>query len=150
MNWKGGWLWWFLLLLSVLVGSVWVLANTEFTTKSHHIELFANAMSLTTLFTIICALDNLKERFARALASLIYWFSFFSLYGSYQDRPWFAQKPAGGCDGPSYGWYTFENPPMYDMLLTVWLFAVVIGIAGFLLLWAAFRLGKFVLARFPS
>lgn len=38
------------------------------------------------------------------------------LFWNYQDHPWF-EPPRVNCDGPCYGWFSFENPaPVWDIL----------------------------------
>lgn len=49
------------------------------------------------------------------------------LFWNYKDRPWF-EPPRTNCDGPCYGWFSFENQLMIELLVIVSLVTVGIGL----------------------
>jgi hypothetical protein len=49
------------------------------------------------------------------------------LFWHYQDRPWF-DPPRQNCDGPCYGWFSFENELLVKELLVVGGGAILVGL----------------------
>lgn len=63
-----------------------------------------------------------KRSFTKNLLSsllLIFLLIFSSeLLWNYMDKPWFSPPEPNNCDGPCYGWFSFENnSPLFEVLL---------------------------------
>lgn len=109
------WYVWLALLISV---SILLLLATQFTVRKDHVYFFITTIALFPLFSLVLSRSYLRERLLRAIGSIGYWFAFYTLFLSYKNRPWFADG-SKDCDGPCFGWYSFENEPVYLELLVV-------------------------------
>lgn len=55
-------------------------------------------------------LSSLLLIFLLILSSELFW--------NYMDKPWFSPPEPNNCDGPCYGWFSFENnSPFFEVLL---------------------------------
>ncbi len=81
-----------------------------------HANLFAAASFSLPLVAMLFP-GSLPARLIRSAVSALYWPVVYYLFVSYQNHPWFAQMPPGGCDGPCWGWYTFEFEPPFAFML---------------------------------
>jgi hypothetical protein len=48
-------------------------------------------------------------------------------YWGYMDKPWFSPPEDFSCDGPCYGWFSFENSAPTIEVVSVGVISIVIG-----------------------
>jgi hypothetical protein len=104
-------------LLLVCGTSLTLFATTQRLYKEEDNGYFALTMLVLPVLVFLVARARLGTRFARAGLTILYWLAFYAMYVDYQNRPWFAVADPRGCDGPCFGWYSFENAPIYGILL---------------------------------
>ena len=146
---------WILFLFLLVIGTVLVLIAAN---KCHvlvdprdcHFSAFAVASFLFPLFTTVVSRENIAPRLLRAFISAVYLVIAYNIFVGYQDHPWFAQAPPGGCDGPCFGWYTFEFTPPYTILFVLAGKAILIGSIIYALLKGVSWFWRVIKARWIS
>lgn len=127
---------WIVFLILTVLGTILALIATTKCNMSDprdcHSWPFAAASFIFPLLMLVVSRESLIPRLTRAFASAVYWFIAYSVFVDYQHRPWFAQVLPGGCDGPCFGWYTFEFDPPYIVLLILSGIAILIGVGVYL------------------
>jgi len=93
-----------------------------------HRNYFAFVMFILPALTFLLCHGTLGKRIVRPVLAISYWLTFYVLFVDYQDRPWFSQEPMS-CDGPCFGWYTFENESIYTPLLVISAISLLGGMA---------------------
>jgi hypothetical protein len=129
-------------LLLLVCGTILTLfATTQRLYKEEDSSYFALTMLVLPGLVFLAAQARLRQRFVRASLTILYWLTFYMLYVDYQDHPWFAAVDPRACDGQCSGWYSFENAPIYGVLLACGALSLVSGlgihtvICGGLYLW---------------
>jgi len=84
-----------------------------------HFLIFALGALVIPLLSMGVSQQGLAQRLLRTLVAAVLMVAAYYLFVSYQDHPWFVQPPAAGCDGPCFGWYTFEFDPPYGSLFII-------------------------------
>ncbi len=88
-------------------------------------------------------LSSLLLIFLLTLSSELFW--------NYMDKPWFSPQESNNCDGPCYGWFSFENDsPLFIVLLTGGLSIILGSLIRFISIilkrgsrrYLSFKLGK--------
>lgn len=99
----------------LIIGAVLLYRITDTFDFLHVINVFS--LIVPALFLI-----GSKYHFIKAsLFSLLYTVIFFlitSMWIDYQNQPWFTIQ-SWSCDGPCYGWYTFENGKGYSIFYPI-------------------------------
>jgi hypothetical protein len=85
---------------------------------------------LVTIYVLpwICVFIFRKEFLHRILGisvAISYWFIFYYLFVYYMNHPWFVNN----CDGPCFGTYSFENRPIYAILLLNGFYSSMLALA---------------------
>ncbi len=139
---------WSIFVLLLIVGSALVLfATSQHVYKEQDNVYFALAMLMLPALTLLISCERFGTRLVRAVLTISYWFIFYTQYVSYQNHPWFALPDPRGCDGPCFGWYSFENPPIYGVLFVVGIMSLLGGsviyalVLGVRRLWQAITVG---------
>ena len=92
-----------------------------------HFEAFVGFGFALPCLLVWVSPGSFANRLANSVISAVYWLVVYAVFVGYQEHPWFAQPPEGGCDGPCFGWYTFEYNPPYALLLAVVLSSILLG-----------------------
>lgn len=83
-------------------------------------QYFVNAAMIAPF--LVTALAPKKSKLSAALVGLfLIVLIFFSMneFWNYQDKPWFSPPETNTCDGPCYGWFSFENdPPWFGVIIS--------------------------------
>lgn len=123
---------WLLSLLLMLLGAaiVWGVASRcqGNDVRDCHFLTFALGVFTIPLLSMLASWQGLAHRLARTLVATLLLLSAYYLFVGHQDHPWFVQPPASGCDGPCFGWYTFELDPPYVTLLIISAIAASLGV----------------------
>ena len=136
---------WSIFLLLLIVGTALVLfATSQHVSKEQDNVYFALAMLILPAITFLLSCERFGMRLVRAVLTISYWFIFYAQYVSYQNRPWFAIPDRGRCDGPCFGWYSFENPPISGVLLVVGVMSLLGGSVIYALVLGVRRLWRAV------
>jgi hypothetical protein len=70
---------------------------------------FLLAMFLLPALGLLWQSARVLERILRAGATFGGWWALCAAYVAYRNHPWFAGQETWSCDGPCFGWYSFEN-----------------------------------------
>ncbi len=123
------------LLITVALGTAGVLAVANNCPppgqRTCHFKAFTDAAFLFSFLLMLISYQALIRRLIHSSASAIYWLIAYAMFVSYQDHPWFAQAPLDGCDGPCFGWYTFENEPLYMPLFAISMIGLLLGLIAY-------------------
>lgn len=91
---------------------------------------FLAAMGVLPAMAAVVSLGRgFGERATWALATVAAWLAIFHAYFDYMNHPWWAGPETFTCDGPCFGWYAFENPPLVKLHLIVGCLSVAAGLA---------------------
>lgn len=96
-----------------------------------------------SLLLVTFTTKSIMSHTVKSLFGLYIFASAAELYWSYMDHPWFAGPETGTCDGPCFGWFSFENdaPTMWILLLGCG-FLLVTGVVKMIILYGATKLMK--------
>ncbi|MFT4975639.1 MAG: hypothetical protein ACI8S6_001526 [Myxococcota bacterium] len=70
-----------------------------------------------------------RTRLLWGVSAGLLWVGAYRAFVSYQNHPWLAGPETLTCDGPCFGWYTFEFSPPYLVLAVICGFSAAVGVA---------------------
>ena len=116
----------FLVLLGVGTGlTFYLLAHTS---KGTHFDFFALGILVYPFLALVWSKDSFGASLTRAVVAAVYWFAFYALFVDYKNHPWGAGPETWTCDGPCFGWYSFENPSCHLCLVIVATVSLLLGL----------------------
>lgn len=119
---------WLLLIRLTLFYTFFLLISSISTTRYTHVYLFAFAIALFPAVMVLLSRDRGLLRFVRGGITALYWPAFYWVFVDYHDKPWFVASDPLRCDGPCFGWYTFEFEPPYREFAILSMVSLGIGI----------------------
>jgi hypothetical protein len=94
-----------------------------------HVALFLAAACVAVAATAIAIRLPWRKSALAGAASALLWVAGYRALVSYLDHPWLAGPETNRCDGPCFGWYTFEFDPPYLLLVVVTFGTACLGAA---------------------
>lgn len=103
--------------------------------KQGYQGIFQKIFLIVATWVVILANGNAINRLKKGVLA---WFIVSlgaGLFWNYKDKPWFSPPDPKTCDGPCYGWFSFENEsPAIEILIfgfgyvmIVWLLRISLG-----------------------
>ncbi len=98
-------------------------------TKEDYSIYFIGAAILSPFLVTLLATKKNRSSAALVGLAMVFIINFATnTFWDYQDKPWFSGPETYTCDGPCYGWFSFENDsPKYWVLLSGFI-SLIIGI----------------------
>ena len=91
-------------------------------------EYFHLAMLLLPAIAAIWPVEKrAATRILRAIATWGLWFGFYVAFVDYANHPWFAGPETNTCDGPCFGWYSFENESNFGLNAAIGCVSLAVG-----------------------
>ncbi len=98
------------------------------TDKGAHLYLFGLATVIYPFLALVLSKGSFGAGLTRACAAALYWFGFYTLFVDYLNHPWGAGPETNACDGPCFGWYSFENEACHLCLVIVATVSLLLGL----------------------
>ena len=119
---------WAFVLVLLVAGTGLLFYLVPRTSKGAHINLFGLAILTCPFLVLVLSKDSFGASLTRAIVAAIYWFGFYAIFVDYIDHPWFAGPETNACDGPCFGWYSFENEPRHLCLIVAATVSLFLGL----------------------
>lgn len=104
---------------------IWQHSGPEYSSDYHY--YFGNGLIAAILIIFLLSQGKIWQDLGFSGISIAIIIIAAQLFWDYKDRPWF-EPPRTNCDGPCYGWFSFENPLLIEQLVIFSFIKVAIGL----------------------
>ena len=119
---------WFYFLALLVIGTGLIFYLVPSTGKGAHLFLFGLVITIGPFLALVLSKSGFGASLTRAAVATVYWFGFYTLFVDYMNHPWGAGPETNKCDGPCFGWYSFENEACHLCLIAAATVSLLLGL----------------------